>query len=150
MKLKVSSYRALSPIERAEFHAAIWRLTIIRLSLATGIERTQRRFGSIIEPHAHAPNLDLIKFWRRRSTAIRRASVLVPGSHCLARSLTLRWWMRQRGLAAHLVIGVRKGPAGLETHSWVEFAENVMDDCRSNIVTFRVIRDEASEQAVKT
>jgi hypothetical protein len=52
-----------------------------------------------------------------------------PGDHtCLHRSMALWWMLRRRGLDTRLMMGVRKGDAGLEAHAWVNHAGVVLND----------------------
>lgn len=52
-------------------------------------------------------------------TAIHRASVFLPvRTHCLVYSSALVWLLRQYGLPAQCVIGIRSTP--FESHAWVE------------------------------
>jgi hypothetical protein len=51
------------------------------------------------------------------------------GDHtCLHRSMALWWMLRRRGLDTRLMMGVRKGDAGLEAHAWVNHAGVVLND----------------------
>jgi hypothetical protein len=61
---------------------------------------------------------------RRLARAVDRAAARLPGeSRCLARAMVLQWLLRQRGMAAAVVIGVRPGDARGEAlrdlHAWV-------------------------------
>jgi hypothetical protein len=60
--------------------------------------------------------------------AIRRAARLLPRARCLHRALALLLWLRRRGVAANLRIGVRSTGAALEGHAWVEWHDTVVDE----------------------
>jgi hypothetical protein len=56
-------------------------------------------------------------------------------STCLMRSLALWWFLRKRGIAADLVIGVNK-KGSFEAHAWVEVFGGPVTDSRSAIADF--------------
>ena len=39
---------------------------------------------------------------------------------CLRQSLLVYWWLRRRGLAPELKIGVQRNDGALDAHAWVE------------------------------
>jgi hypothetical protein len=65
---------------------------------------------------------------RGMAAAIRRAARRVPRARCLHRALALLLWLRRRGVAADLRIGVRSTGAALEGHAWVEWHDLVVDE----------------------
>jgi len=75
--------------------------------------------------------------WQRRALALKRLAPRLPGTHCLARALALRWWMRSQGLDAQMKIGIRTGPHGLESHAWVEHNNTPIDETRQNTATYK-------------
>ena len=152
------SYRQLSSEERIDLRQAAWRLIVVRACLITGIQKTERRLGGrsataqqgsgppdpTASPAADQDPLDsagaaVTSLWERRARALRRVGARLPGTHCLARALALRWWMRSRGLDAQLRIGVRQGPGGLEAHAWVELAGAPVDEQPGNTMTYKLI-----------
>lgn len=115
----LNRYRQLSSIEKRALWAALPRLAIARLSLLTGVMSARRWLGGEITiQRAPVASVDL-QPWKQRALALKRASRIIPDSHCLAQSLALRWWMRRHGLNAEAVIGVRRDAARGESHAWV-------------------------------
>lgn len=115
-------------------------MLVVRLLLALlGIARTQQVLGNRSAP-ARPPRPGELERWRQRASALQRIGRLVPGSHCLARSVTLWWWMRRTGLDARLRIGVRADTAvrstGALAHAWVECAGQLVNDAPANIAVF--------------
>lgn len=84
-------------------------------------------------------SLTEMEHWRSRATALKRASRFVPDSHCLARSLALRWWMRSHGLNAEAVIGVRRDQARAESHAWVMLGQRPIDESDDILSRYIVI-----------
>jgi hypothetical protein len=77
--------------------------------------------------------------WKRRALALKRVAPRIPRTHCLARALALRWWMRSAGLDARMKIGIRKGPDGLESHAWVELDGMPIDETQENVASYKII-----------
>ncbi|MFQ5744407.1 MAG: lasso peptide biosynthesis B2 protein [Acidobacteriota bacterium] len=50
---------------------------------------------------------------------------------CLVESLTLWWLLRQRGIAAEFLLGVRTILGPLESHAWVEYEGAVLNDAEN-------------------
>lgn len=48
--------------------------------------------------------------------------------NCLRRSLALVWMLRRRGVAARMVIGVRRDNGEMAAHAWVEAGGRVVGD----------------------
>lgn len=86
--------------------------------------------ASAIEQAATTQELAL---WRERADRLRRVARFLPGANCLARSLTLSWWARRKGLAAEVHIGVKPTPAGVEAHAWSLLGGQLLDE-RAEIV----------------
>jgi len=80
-----------------------------------------------------------VNIWRRRALALKRIAPRIPRTHCLARALALRWWMRSAGLDAQMKIGIRKGANGLESHAWVELDDTPIDETPENVATYKAI-----------
>ena len=60
--------------------------------------------------------------------AIPRVARRVPWrADCLVQALAGERWLRRRGIAAQIVIGVRKnGPAPLDAHAWLEAGDHIV------------------------
>ena len=86
-----------------------------------------------------APTYENTAIWKRRALALKRVAPRIPRTHCLARALALRWWMRSAGLDAQMIIGIRKGANGLESHAWVEFDDTPIDETPENVATYKTI-----------
>lgn len=136
----------LSAREFLDLFAAACRLVIIRVSLLGSIAATRDRFdGSKDARHGArdsggtGPDPSASRPWQRRALALRRVSRFVPGAHCLARALALRWWMRQSGLNALIVIGVRRTQEGIASHAWVELDGRPVDESEEIVARFTVI-----------
>lgn len=70
------------------------------------------------EPH-NAPDPGVARAVRR---AVDRAARTIPGSACLAQSLTAELLLRRAGQSARLSIGVAADGRPLDAHAWVESA----------------------------
>jgi len=84
---------------------------------------------------------------QRMAQAIRRAARYVPRAHCLHRALALLAWLRRRGVAAELRMGVQSSGAGgaataaraagggpvpgVEGHAWIVLAGIPVDEDRA-------------------
>jgi Transglutaminase-like superfamily len=124
-------------IERWDAMQALWRVVCVRVLLATiGIRRAQRL---LLRPRHSAPARSDPVLWERRVVAIRRAAARVPGAVCLARSLTLCWWMHSAGLQPELRMGVRLGERGAEGHAWAVLAGKALDESDEVIATYQLI-----------
>ncbi len=145
-------WRQLPRQERRDLWPAAWRLLVARLCLLAGIARSQRWLGGNseldipdqIREGSLAGNRDervsaQDEIWQRRALALKRIGSRMPDTHCLARALALRWWMRTNHLPAQMKIGVRKGPHGLESHAWVELNGCPVDESRETTATYSVI-----------
>lgn len=136
----------LSTRELFDLVPAIGRLIIIRLSLLGSIAATRDRFSGSGGALQNAGNKgrtnadpSTVAPWQRRALALRRVSRFTPGAHCLARALALRWWMRQSGLNALIVIGVRRTAEGIASHAWVELDGRPVDESEEIVDRFQVI-----------
>lgn len=57
----------------------------------------------------------------RLSRSVGLAARILPGRYrCLSKSMLLVWMLRQRGVPATLVIGIRRQEQHLSSHAWVE------------------------------
>ena len=69
-------------------------------------------------PHRHGDDAERA---RRVAGLVHAAARHGPfRATCLPISLTLHRLLRERGIEAHLRLGVRKAGAGLEAHAWIE------------------------------
>ncbi len=64
--------------------------------------------------------LEIPDLWQCRARALQRIGARMPATRCLARNLTLWWWMRASGLAPQLHIGVRGTQRNVHGHAWIE------------------------------
>ncbi|MGY6553175.1 MAG: lasso peptide biosynthesis B2 protein [Wenzhouxiangella sp.] len=128
--------RKLPNHERADLLPALWRVLAARICLSLGIQRALRLLGGRIDARKE-PTANELDGWYRRAKAIRRVGARVPGVRCLCRSVALRWWMRQQGINARLVIAVSSGQTGAESHAWTEVNGIPIDDDLDNASRFR-------------
>ncbi len=132
-------FRNLSKNERQDLWPAAWRLGVARICLTGGIQRTQRWLGGM-EPLPESLSAETeLTAWQRRALALRRVGNRIPDTHCLARALALRWWMRSKGLDAQMRIGVRAGEDGVESHAWVEWNGVPVDETPEKITRFKLL-----------
>lgn len=121
-RLPVADRRAMWP--------ASWRLACVRLLLATrGLKASQARLAR--SSPASTRTMEHPDAWQARLRALQRISRHLPATRCLARSLTLWWWMRMEGLAPQLRIGVDRAAGILEGHAWVECDGHLFDETRA-------------------
>lgn len=126
----------MSRAEWLDLWPAFWRLLRVRIALLRhSVQHCEQRFDGCPPDQTTADDVehneaDLAR-WQRRSLAFKRVSRLIPGAHCLARALALRWWMRHHQRPAALAIGVRKDEQGkLHAHAWVELNGHAVDESR--------------------
>ncbi|MFO1496235.1 MAG: lasso peptide biosynthesis B2 protein [Lysobacterales bacterium] len=101
----------MTPLCYLQTAARLWR---VRRDLASlGFEGARRRWLLPVTGDARAPALA----WAR---CLRRIGTRWPGSRCLDQSLTLASLLRERGVAAILVIGAERQGAQWMHHAWVE------------------------------
>ena len=113
----------------ALFHAII-ELAIARVCLST------RQAQELLEPHRASPIRKAARLGRTEpsallddvSFAIPRMGARVPWrADCLVQALAAQRWLRNRGVATSLVIGIRKlTPADFEAHAWLMAGERVV------------------------
>ena len=58
---------------------------------------------------------------------------------CLRRSMTLLRELERRGLEGTLHIGVRRGPAAVEAHAWVQVGDEVVNDDPGLVAGYTVL-----------
>lgn len=103
---------------------------MVRVLLATrGTAATQKFLAT--RANAGTRVLDSPEIWHLRAGALQRVSARLPSTRCLARSLTLWWWMRADGLAPQLCIGVEQADDTLQGHAWVECDGHLFDETRA-------------------
>jgi len=107
--------------------ASVWlRLVVVGIGLrwcgfptvAGWVPARTRDIGQEDLPYA-VHHADLIARAARRLPFQRR---------CLARSLTLHWWLRAEGVPSDLRIGVRKDGHDLAAHAWVVIGDTPIDE----------------------
>ena len=128
--------RSLSPEERRDLPGAVWRLLVVRVCLAgLGIRRTRKLLsgGSKLDEARTLPDLSP---WNRRARALRRVASRIPGTHCLARSLALQWWMHRARIPARMEIGVRSVNGAVECHAWLEINGAPIDEEPGRVATY--------------
>ena len=113
----------------ALFHAIV-ELAIARISLSTrqARELLEPRQASPIWKAARAGHTEPSALIDDVSFAIPRMGARVPWrSDCLVQALAAQRWLRNRGVATSLVIGVRKPtPADFEAHAWLMAGDRVV------------------------
>jgi hypothetical protein len=113
-------------------------LLIVQMMLATfGAHRT----GRILLANVNAAgdtsfDAQAIARWRERASRLRGVSRYVPGTQCLARSITLVWWARRTGAPARLFVGVKHGHSGIEGHAWSDLHGVILDELPEIADTF--------------
>ena len=78
---------------------------------------------------------------QRMAQAIRRAARYVPRAHCLHRALALLAWLRRRGVAAELRMGVQSSGEAVEGHAWIVLAGIPVDEDRAIGDAFGLLED---------
>ena len=78
---------------------------------------------------------------QRMAQAIRRAARYVPRAHCLHRALALLAWLRRRGVAAELRMGVQSSGGRVEGHAWIEWRGIPVDEDRAIGDAFGLLED---------
>jgi hypothetical protein len=74
---------------------------------------------------------------RRYATWIEVAARYLPlRTRCLARSVTLHWWLRSEGTDSELRIGVAKHGRELAAHAWVEVAGAPVNGTMAELAPF--------------
>ena len=139
----LARYRALPVTERRALWSATWRLILIRLSLLGSIQNTRARFGGRAASLRSIADPEEWSRWQMRALALRRAGSRLPGVHCLARSLALRWWMRSSGIDAECLIGVRNQDGRIDSHAWVEVGGRPVDETPEIVARYQVLKTRA-------
>jgi hypothetical protein len=60
-------------------------------------------------------------------------------AHCLQRSLALQRWLRARGWASELRIGVRRHEGTIKAHAWIEMDGFVINDDARSVRAFTAL-----------
>lgn len=99
-----------------------------------GFRTVNRWISGAIAPIATADDLARA---RRYARWIARAAQMQPiPAQCLARSLTLHWWLRREGAPSVLRIGVAKDGSQLDAHAWVELGGAPVNGAPDEIAPF--------------
>jgi hypothetical protein len=99
------------------------------------VARTQRVLGGLVPVGQEI--LEERALWHRRALAVRRMASRVPDARCLARSVTLWWWMKESRLGARVCMGVRNSEGSLEGHAWVECDGHLIDESPEVAASYR-------------
>ena len=144
-------YRALPSPQRRDLWGALWRLLLVRALMVFGVHRTRRMLAGTRCLQAGAVELDALKRWQERALALKRVGHRLPGVHCLARSLALRWWMRSSGVDVRLIMGARRSQGVLDSHSWLEWAGVPVDEAPEVTRGYQVFcrEGDATEQSAQ-
>lgn len=136
--IALARWRELPPADRRALLPAAWRLLAVRVLLAIlGTAQTQRtlaRWASAGMLPMRSPDI-----WQCRARALQRVGARMPATRCLARSLTLWWWMRARGLAPVLRMGVRPGQSAIGGHAWIECDGHLFDETAEGAATYSLL-----------
>ena len=130
--LACRAYRLASPEGWRLLHALFLLLAVDARLRLTGFARLQKalRLPPGAAPAAWLPETQFREA-QRMAQAIRRAARYVPRAHCLHQSLALLAWLRRRGVAAELCIGVQSSGQAVEGHAWIEWRGIPLDEDRS-------------------
>lgn len=96
-----------------------------------GLRRVQGFLGRRPAPPSGAPPAQRLLAARRLTWIVQTAAAYGPWpANCLQRSVVLWWYLRRRGLAGELRIGVRRDPETRELafHAWIEYEGAVLND----------------------
>lgn len=101
----------MTPLLCLQTAARLWR---VRRDLARlGFDGARQRWLRAVTGATPTPALSVAR-------CLRRIGTRWPGSRCLDQSLTLASLLRERGVAAILVIGTERQGAQWMHHAWVE------------------------------
>jgi hypothetical protein len=109
-----------SPAERSVACTALAMLPLVALGLRwLGLRRTQALLVGL--PRGPGNGSDVLARAQALAPIVAAAARHGPyRASCLPTALTLWWILRRRGIESSLRFGVRRGPAGIEAHAWVE------------------------------
>lgn len=124
----------LSGAEKRMVLVLAWRMAWVDASLRLrGVKRTRRWLLRGIPPRAAVPVSPASVAAAQRIAALaamvgRRE---LGQASCLRQALVVEQWLRRRGLAAELRVGVRRDPAtGFDAHAWVELGGVALGQAR--------------------
>lgn len=132
----LSKFQSLPADERRALVQGAFRLTVTRLFMFAGIATAAKWLGR------DTPDGDQYfdqLLWEVRATALQRLTSRLPATACLARALSLRWWMRSQGFPAIMKIGVKKEKNELKSHAWVEIKGRPIGETVDSMDSFVVI-----------
>jgi hypothetical protein len=90
-----------------------------------GLDRTRRAMARLVPPKTRQGAADVARDpdTVRVVRAVDHAGLAYrKNGRCLRRSVLLWAWLRRQGLAADIVLGVRRTAGGLTGHAWVTYA----------------------------
>jgi hypothetical protein len=122
-------WRGLPPADRGLLLGVLAFLPAVAVALRVfGLRRVCRILpgSATTEPFARAEDAGEAQAVGRLVDIAARRGVGRPT--CLARSVTLWWLLRRRGIDATLRIGVRTVEGRMDAHAWVEHAGLVLND----------------------
>lgn len=135
----LARWYALPILTRRALPAALGRLLAVRVALATlGLVRTRKLLTRLTASATGTAKPTAA--WQYRAMALQHASGRLPATRCLARSLTLWWWMRACGLSPRLRMGVRTGERAVEGHAWVECDGHLFDETVTGAATWSLLK----------
>jgi Transglutaminase-like superfamily len=125
-------FRLASPDGRHALHGLLLLLEVDARLRLTGFSRLEKALR--LPPGAEAVPGETeahLQEARSMARALYRASRWIPQARCLHRALALLLWLRRRGIAADLRMGVRSARETLQGHAWVEWHGTPLDEDRS-------------------
>ena len=121
-------------------------LPLASLSIrVSGWRATMRRFDRLT---SHPTDDPLALMVAPDAARIVRVAATYGPFHgkCLSRSVVLHTLLRRMGVAADILLGVRRGDRGVEAHAWVEAGGCSLDD---TVTAFEPFRTSSAEEMVR-
>ncbi len=125
-----SRWRDMPKTDRHALPGAAWRLVTVRcLMTVCTIQRTQALVAPRKRQQTAIPLTDP-EPWHSRTRALQRIGHRLPATQCIARSITLWWWMRSAGHDPQLRMGLHHDKPTPQGHAWVECDGHLFDETR--------------------